>query len=341
MRADPAEHRELPAAARARGADGRLAPRAVDTTDPTTTSGRSGSSCSCYKQGLAYKKKAAVNWCPTDKTVLANEQVIGGACERCGTPVEQRFLEQWFFRISDYAERLLDNLDCARLVGDDEDRAAQLDRAVSEGAEIDFIVPTDGDAPSRGRGASDDPMVMTGAPITRVHHASRHDLRRDVPRARARAPARRRRSRPTAQRDAVRGVSRAHGAKQDLVTRKVDKEKTGVFTGAYATQSGDGRADPDLDRRLRADGVRHRRDHGRAGARRARLRVRDAVRAADRARRRGRRARTRDAPLDAAFTDDEGGRLVNSGAVRRACRWPRRSARSPRGSRRRARRSRW
>ncbi|HYW33411.1 MAG TPA: class I tRNA ligase family protein, partial [Gemmatimonas sp.] len=64
-----------------------------------------------YKQGLAYKKAAAVNWCPTDKTVLANEQVEGGRCERCGTAVEQRFLEQWFFRISAYAERLLNNLD--------------------------------------------------------------------------------------------------------------------------------------------------------------------------------------------------------------------------------------
>ena len=50
------------------------------------------------KRGLAYKKKAAVNWCPFDKTVLANEQVIAGECERCGTMVEQRFLEQWFFR---------------------------------------------------------------------------------------------------------------------------------------------------------------------------------------------------------------------------------------------------
>ena len=64
-----------------------------------------------FEQGLAYKKQAAVNWCPKDKTVLANEQVVGGHCERCGTPVEQRLLEQWFFRISDYAPRLLDNLD--------------------------------------------------------------------------------------------------------------------------------------------------------------------------------------------------------------------------------------
>src|SRR5690606_20050559 len=64
-----------------------------------------------HERGLAYKKKGAVNWCPSCKTVLANEQVIAGACERCGTPVEQRVLEQWYFRITDYAERLLANLD--------------------------------------------------------------------------------------------------------------------------------------------------------------------------------------------------------------------------------------
>ncbi|MGH8958394.1 MAG: class I tRNA ligase family protein, partial [Acidimicrobiia bacterium] len=63
-----------------------------------------------FEQGLAYKKLAPVNWCPKDQTVLANEQVVDGACERCGTVVEKRDLEQWFFRITDYAERLLNDL---------------------------------------------------------------------------------------------------------------------------------------------------------------------------------------------------------------------------------------
>ena len=64
-----------------------------------------------FERGLAYRKEAAVNWCPKDATVLANEQVIDGHCERCGTPVELRQLEQWFFRITDYADRLLDDLE--------------------------------------------------------------------------------------------------------------------------------------------------------------------------------------------------------------------------------------
>jgi leucyl-tRNA synthetase len=64
-----------------------------------------------FERGLAYRKEAAVNWCPKDATVLANEQVIDGRCERCGTQVEARQLEQWFFRITDYADRLLDDLE--------------------------------------------------------------------------------------------------------------------------------------------------------------------------------------------------------------------------------------
>jgi leucyl-tRNA synthetase len=64
-----------------------------------------------FEKGLAYRTEAPVQWCPKDQTVLANEQVIDGRCERCGTPVVQRNLEQWFFRITDYADRLLADFD--------------------------------------------------------------------------------------------------------------------------------------------------------------------------------------------------------------------------------------
>src|SRR5919197_3859321 len=63
-----------------------------------------------FERDLAYRKEAAVKWCPRDQTVLANEQVIDGACERCGTTVEVRQLEQWFFKITDYADRLLEDM---------------------------------------------------------------------------------------------------------------------------------------------------------------------------------------------------------------------------------------
>lgn len=64
-----------------------------------------------YKNGLAYKKKAAVNWCPSCATVLANEQVVDGCCERCSSEVTKKDLEQWFFKITDYAQRLLDDIE--------------------------------------------------------------------------------------------------------------------------------------------------------------------------------------------------------------------------------------
>jgi leucyl-tRNA synthetase len=64
-----------------------------------------------HERGLAYRKAALVNWCPQDATVLANEQVVGGRCERCGTPVTERELTQWHFRITAYADRLLDDMD--------------------------------------------------------------------------------------------------------------------------------------------------------------------------------------------------------------------------------------
>ena len=64
-----------------------------------------------YKQGLAYRKESYQWWCPVDKTVLANEQVEGGKCWRCGSEVEKKKMKQWFFKITDYADELLDELD--------------------------------------------------------------------------------------------------------------------------------------------------------------------------------------------------------------------------------------
>jgi len=89
------------------------------------------------ERGLAYRKEAAVNWCPHDATVLANEQVIDGHCERCGHQVEIRQLEQWFFRITDYADRLLDDLDAIRWP--EHVKAMQRNWiGRSEGAEVSF-----------------------------------------------------------------------------------------------------------------------------------------------------------------------------------------------------------
>ncbi|HET6911663.1 MAG TPA: leucine--tRNA ligase [Mycobacteriales bacterium] len=94
-----------------------------------------------FERGLAYRKAAPVNWCPNDQTVLANEQVIAGKCERCGTEVTKKNLTQWFFRITDYAERLLD--DMALLEGQWPDRVLTMQRnwiGRSTGAYVDFRI---------------------------------------------------------------------------------------------------------------------------------------------------------------------------------------------------------
>ena len=93
-----------------------------------------------YEKGLAYRKKASVNWCPSCQTVLANEQVVNGECERCSAQVEGRNLEQWFLRITDYAQRLLDDL---KLLKDWPERVRTMQAnwiGRSEGVEINFKV---------------------------------------------------------------------------------------------------------------------------------------------------------------------------------------------------------
>ena len=93
-----------------------------------------------YEKGLAYKKEAAVNWCPGCQTVLANEQVVNGACERCSSEVQQKKLKQWFFKITDYAQKLLDDI---QLLDGWPQRVKTMQAnwiGRSEGAYIDFKV---------------------------------------------------------------------------------------------------------------------------------------------------------------------------------------------------------
>jgi leucyl-tRNA synthetase len=97
-----------------------------------------------FERGLAYRKNAPTNWCPKDQTVLANEQVINGACERCGTPVVRRDLTQWFFKITDYAQRLLDDMESLEWP----ERVITMQRnwiGRSEGASVTFEIAETGD----------------------------------------------------------------------------------------------------------------------------------------------------------------------------------------------------
>lgn len=179
-----------------------------------------------YHAGLAYKKSAAVNWCPSCKTVLANEQVEGGGCERCKTPVEQRTLEQWFFRITEYAGRLLGHLDDRnKMDWSDTTTTAQRNWiGRSEGAEIVFPIPPHGEVTV----FTTRPDTLFGA--TFLVLAPEHPLVEIIT--------------TPGQRAAV-DTYRKQVAAQDLVSRRVgEKEKTGVFTGALATNPGTGKPIP-------------------------------------------------------------------------------------------------
>lgn len=176
-----------------------------------------------HKQGLAYKKAAAVNWCPSCKTVLANEQVEGGTCERCGTTVEQRFLEQWFFRISQYAERLLNNLEW-------------LDwSAITKQAQRNWIGKSEGAHVTFRMAAHDASVtVFTTRPDT-IFGATYLVLAPEHPLVDTLTT--------PGQRDAVTAYVEAT-KKQDLVSRKSTREKTGVFTGAHAVNPATGEQIP-------------------------------------------------------------------------------------------------
>jgi leucyl-tRNA synthetase len=170
-----------------------------------------------YEAGFAYRKEAFVNWCPNDQTVLANEQVIDGRCERCGHEVEARSLEQWFFRITAYADGLLEEMG---LLESWPERVLTMQRnwiGRSEGAEIVFrIEELDVDIPV----FTTRPDTLFGATFFVL--APEHSL---VQRLAAGTP----------HEQEVLEYAR-HAAARPMVERAdPEKEKTGVFTGHFVT----------------------------------------------------------------------------------------------------------
>ena len=201
----------------------------LSTTDPRYYKWTQWIFLQLLKAGKAYKKAAAVNWCPFDKTVLANEQVINGRCERCDTVVEQRTLEQWFFRITEYADRLLSDLDDkTRMDWSDSTVTAQRNwLGRSEGAQIDFPIADQagGEAIRVFTTRADTIFGATFMVLAPEHPLVDRLISKE-------------------QRKAVEAYRKA-AASQDLVSRKVgDREKTGVFTGGYATNPATGKRIP-------------------------------------------------------------------------------------------------
>lgn len=175
-----------------------------------------------YKKGLAYKKKAAVNWCEKDQTVLANEQVVNGKCERCGTAVVQKEMSQWFFGITKFADRLLNGLE--PLDWPDKIKAMQRNWiGKSEGAEISFSI--DPSTSAKQASAQDDIVVFTTRPdtlsgVTYVVLAPEHALVDVLTTAENKAAM-----------DAYRLAAKG---KSELERTQLEKDKSGVFTGSFA-----------------------------------------------------------------------------------------------------------
>jgi leucyl-tRNA synthetase len=178
-----------------------------------------------YQHGLAYKRKAPVNWCPKDKTVLANEQVVNGHCERCGTQVIKRDLEQWFFKITAYADRLLNDLD---KLPHWPERVATMQRnwiGRSEGAEVDFpIVGSD----ERIRVFTTRPDTLWGA--TFMVLAPEHPLVDAVT--------------TPQQREQVNRYKVEASKETEIERMSTVREKTGVPTGGYAVNPVNGQQIP-------------------------------------------------------------------------------------------------
>jgi leucyl-tRNA synthetase len=186
--------------------------REVDTTDPNYYKWTQWIFLQLYKAGLAYEQEAPIWWCPKDKTGLANEEVVNGKCDRCGTAVEKKMLKQWMLKITAYADRLLSGLDDVEWP----EGIKTLQRnwiGKSEGAEVDFTVGDEKITVFTTR-----PDTLFGA--TYLVLAPEHALVEKIT--------------TPEQKDAVQLYINSVAAKSDLERTSLEKEKTGVFTGAFA-----------------------------------------------------------------------------------------------------------
>lgn len=189
--------------------------REINTSDPSYYKWTQYFFVKMFERGLAYRKKMPINWCPSCKTGLANEEVIDGTCERCGTEVTKKEMNQWMLKITAYADRLLYDLD--KLNWPDKVKRMQANWiGRSEGARIVFAV--DGFEDAKVEVFTTRPDTLYGA--TYMVLAPEHPLVDQIT--------------TDAQRGNVDEYVRETLKKSSVARQVVDKTKTGVFTGAYA-----------------------------------------------------------------------------------------------------------
>lgn len=195
----------------------------VNTTDPKFYKWTQWIFVQMFKKGLAYEKEFPINWCPSCKTGLANEEVVNGACERCGTPVTKKNLRQWMLKITEYADRLLDDLDT--LDWPEKVKKMQADWiGKSYGAEVDFAVDGREDKIKVYTTRPDTLYGATFMVLSPEHALAKHLATED-------------------NQEAVEKYILDASMKSN-VDRMQAKEKTGVFTGSYAINPLNGKKTP-------------------------------------------------------------------------------------------------
>ncbi len=193
--------------------------RVLHTSDPEYYRWNQWLFLKLYERGLAYRKKSPVNWCPNDQTVLANEQVVDGRCERCGAEVIKKKLTQWYFRITDYADRLLDDLN--QLEGFWPHKVLQMQRnwiGRSIGADVDFVI--------EGR---EEPVTVFSTRPDTLHGATFFVVAPDSDLASELAA-----DAPDEVRQRFRTYLEQVQKETDIARQSTDRPKTGVFLERYA-----------------------------------------------------------------------------------------------------------
>lgn len=198
--------------------------REINSTDPEYYKWTQWFFLMLYRRGLAYQSESLQWWCPVDKTVLANEQVEGGRCWRCGSMVEKKSLKQWFFKITEYADRLAKDLDDVNWT----DSIKTMQRnwiGKSKGAEIDFAIES---SDQKIKVFTTRPDTIFGA--TFMVLAPEHPLVEKIV--------------TDEQREKVNSYIKQTQAKSEVERQETEREKTGVFTGAFAINPANGEKIP-------------------------------------------------------------------------------------------------
>ncbi len=195
--------------------------REINTSDPEYYKWTQWIFTKFFERGLAYQKESMQWWCPVDKTVLANEQVEAGKCWRCGNEVEKKSMKQWFFKITDYADALLDDIE--DLDWPQKIKTAQTNWiGKSQGAEVDFAIANDKLA--KITVFTTRPDTLFGATFLVI--APEHSMLKDIVTDEARAT--------------VDAYVKSATKKSEIERMNDTREKTGVFTGRFAVNPASG-----------------------------------------------------------------------------------------------------